>query len=124
MPPPRWSGPRRGCERAGGFDAAAPTLVVFEAVLFYLSPPAARAALVDGALRAGLAPGSRVALTDSLVKLGVGPRGAPAPNEAAARAFFAEHGASLRRHDALWGGALHFAEVDIGVPDVAGAPAP
>ena len=101
-----------------------PTLVVFEAVLFYLSPAAARAALVDGALRAGLAPGSRVALTDSLVKLGVGPRGAPAPNEAAARAFFAEHGARLRRHDALWGGALHFAEVDVGVLDVADAAAP
>ena len=61
------------------FDPQKPTLYVFEAVLFYLSPPAC-SALLDAALTQG----ARVALTDSLTKLGVAPRGpAPPPNKAA-----------------------------------------
>ena len=93
--------------RAAGLDDR-PTLFLFEAVLFYLSPPSAAAAL-DAALDAG----ARVALTDSLAKLGLTPRGpAPPPNRAACEAFFADRGAfSLATHDVRWGGALHYADV-------------
>lgn len=90
-----------------GFDPDADTLFLFEAVLFYLSPPAAA-----NALDAALANGNRVALTDSLVKLGLTPRGpAPPPNRAAAQAFFDDKGATLQNHDVRWGGALHYADV-------------
>ena len=93
--------------RAAGLDDR-PTLFLFEAVLFYLSPPSAAAAL-DAALDAG----ARVALTDSLAKLGLTPRGpAPPPNRAACEAFFADRGAfALATHDVRWGGALHYADV-------------
>ena len=89
------------------FDASRPTLYVFEAVLFYLSPPAC-SALLDAALNQG----ARVALTDSLTKLGVAPRGpAPPPNKAACAEFFEGRGGALGAHDVRWGGALHYADV-------------
>ena len=89
------------------FDASRPTLYVFEAVLFYLSPPAC-SALLDAALTQG----ARVALTDSLTKLGVAPRGpAPPPNKAACAEFFEGRGGALGAHDVRWGGALHYADV-------------
>ena len=89
------------------FDASKPTLYVFEAVLFYLSPPAC-SALLDAALNQG----ARVALTDSLTKLGVAPRGpAPPPNKAACAEFFSNRGGALGAHDVRWGGALHYADV-------------
>ena len=89
------------------FDASKPTLYVFEAVLFYLSPPAC-SALLDAALNQG----ARVALTDSLTKLGVAPRGpAPPPNKAACAEFFEGRGGALGAHDVRWGGALHYADV-------------
>ena len=89
------------------FDASKPTLYVFEAVLFYLSPPAC-SALLDAALTQG----ARVALTDSLTKLGVAPRGpAPPPNKAACAEFFEGRGGALGAHDVRWGGALHYADV-------------
>ena len=89
------------------FDASKKTLYVFEAVLFYLSPPAC-SALLDAALTQG----ARVALTDSLTKLGVAPRGpAPPPNKAACAEFFEGRGGALGAHDVRWGGALHYADV-------------
>ena len=89
------------------FDPQKPTLYVFEAVLFYLSPPAC-SALLDAALTQG----ARVALTDSLTKLGVAPRGpAPPPNKAACAEFFEGRGGALGAHDVRWGGALHYADV-------------
>ena len=107
---------------AVGLDLERPALVLFEAVLFYLSPSASRAALVDGALCA-LSPGSRVVLTDSLLKLGVSPRGpAGPPNANACRKFFEPLGATLLRHDVRWGGALHFAELAISNPLDAASP--
>lgn len=92
---------------ATAFETTKPTLYVFEAVLFYLSPPAC-AALLDAAL----AQGKRVALTDSLTKLGVAPHGpAPPPNKAACAEFFSTKGGDLGAHDVRWGGALHYADV-------------
>ena len=92
---------------ATSFDASKPTLYVFEAVLFYLSPPACSALL-----GAALTQGARVALTDSLTKLGVAPRGpAPPPNKAACAEFFSNRGGALGAHDVRWGGALHYADV-------------
>ena len=89
------------------FNPQKPTLYVFEAVLFYLSPPAC-SALLDAALNQG----ARVALTDSLTKLGVAPRGpAPPPNKAACAEFFEGRGGALGAHDVRWGGALHYADV-------------
>ena len=89
------------------FNPQKPTLYVFEAVLFYLSPPAC-SALLDAALTQG----ARVALTDSLTKLGVAPRGpAPPPNKAACAEFFEGRGGALGAHDVRWGGALHYADV-------------
>ena len=89
------------------FNPQKPTLYVFEAVLFYLSPPAC-SALLDAALTQG----ARVALTDSLTKLGVAPRGpAPPPNKAACAEFFSNRGGALGAHDVRWGGALHYADV-------------
>ena len=79
-----------------------PTLVIFEAVLFYLSPPAKRALLADAARFVNLAPGSALVLTDNLAPF------VRSPAQADAAAFLDPLGLDLTTHDTLWGGAIQF----------------
>lgn len=93
-------------------DGSVPTLVVCEAVLFYLRPDAAQA--VTGELFASLPSATtRYCLTDNLSKVGVVPGGGPeGPPPIAARsrceAWLARNDKDLIDHDSIWGGAIHF----------------
>ena len=92
-------------EGAGvGFDRAARTLVVSEAVLFYLSPPAKAKLLAECAALVDGVDGSALVLADNLAPYVRGPA------RAAADAYFGDLGLELRRHDTLWGGAIQFVD--------------
>ena len=93
-----------------GLDRQRPTLVVVEAVLFYLSPPAKRALLADAGEFVRSCPSSAVVLTDNLAPF------VRTPSADDAQAFLAPLGLSLRQHDSLWGGAIQFVRAD-GVAD-------
>jgi O-methyltransferase involved in polyketide biosynthesis len=89
-----------------GLDRARPTLVVCEAVCFYLSPPAKRALLADAGAFAGGNAGSALVLADSLAPFvsGTGVEGA--------RDFLEPLGFGLTQHDSLWGGAIQFVRAE------------
>lgn len=88
-----------------GLDRSRPTLVVFEAVLFYLSPPAKAALLREAAaLLAEGHPASELALTDNLA-----PFLRSADRKDADDYFGGSLGLQLRQHETLWGGAIQFA---------------
>mmetsp|Transcript_12558 Transcript_12558/g.40047 ORF Transcript_12558/g.40047 Transcript_12558/m.40047 type:complete len:365 (-) Transcript_12558:108-1202(-) len=88
-----------------GFDRSRPTLVVFEAVLFYLSPPAKAALLREAAaLLTEGHPASELALTDNLA-----PFLRSADRKDADDYFGGSLGLQLRQHETLWGGAIQFA---------------
>lgn len=94
-----------------GLDRQKPTLVVIEAVLFYLSPPAKRALLADAATFVNANVGSAVVLTDNLAPF------VRTPSADDASAFLTPLGLSLQKHDSLWGGAIQFVRADGSGPD-------
>jgi len=90
-------------------DGSIPTMVLCEAVLFYLKPDSAQA--ITGELFS--LPQSRYCLTDNLSKVGVIPGGGPeGPPPIAARsrceAWLTRNDKDLTDHDSIWGGAIHF----------------
>mmetsp|Transcript_89268 Transcript_89268/g.171190 ORF Transcript_89268/g.171190 Transcript_89268/m.171190 type:complete len:451 (+) Transcript_89268:111-1463(+) len=89
-----------------GLSRERPTLVVIEAVLFYLSPPAKRALLADAGAFVSDAAGSAVVLTDNLAPF------VRTPSADDAAAFLSPLGLSLQKHDSLWGGAIQFVRAD------------
>jgi len=105
--------PRLG---ARGFRIDLPTLVVCEAVLFYLEP--ATVAALTSELFAAFPNlnGPKVhrwVFTDNLSKVGVTP-GPPVPLSAKDKcgAWLERNSRSLLAHDAIWGGAIHFAAAE------------
>ncbi len=90
-------------------DGSIPTMVLCEAVLFYLSPPSAQCITSElFSLNQ-----SRYCLTDNLSKVGVIPGGGPeGPPPIAARArcqkWLSSQNKDLVDHDSIWGGAIHF----------------
>ena len=91
-----------------GLDRSRPTLVVSEAVLFYLSPPAKRALLADASAFVSHAEGSALVLTDNLAPF------VRSPRREDAAAFLAPLGLDVQTHDSLWGGAIQFLTADGG----------
>jgi len=89
-----------------GLSRAAPTLIVSEAVLFYLSPPAKQALLADAGRFVGGNAASALVLTDNLAPFVRSPQQADATN------FLAPLGLSVQEHDTLWGGAIQFIRAD------------
>lgn len=89
-----------------GLDRSLPTLVVSEAVLFYLSPPAKRALLEDAGNFVGGNAASALVLTDNLAPFVRGPR------KEDTAGFLAPLGLNLKEHDTLWGGAIQFVRAD------------
>jgi len=90
-------------------DGSVPTMVLCEAVLFYLTPASAQHITSElFSLRQ-----SRYCLTDNLSKVGVIPGGGPeGPPPIAARArcekWLSSQNKDLVDHDSIWGGAIHF----------------
>ena len=90
-------------------DGSVPTMVLCEAVLFYLTPASAQYITSElFSLRQ-----SRYCLTDNLSKVGVIPGGGPeGPPPIAARArcekWLSSQNKDLVDHDSIWGGAIHF----------------
>lgn len=90
-------------------DGSIPTMVICEAVLFYLSPPSAQS--ITGELFS--LSQSRYCLTDNLSKVGVIPGGGPeGPPPIAAKSrcekWLSSNNKDLTEHDSIWGGAIHF----------------
>jgi hypothetical protein len=100
-----------------GLDRGRPTLVVSEAVCFYLSPPAKRALLADAGQFVQGNAASRLVLTDNLAPF------VRSPKADDATAFLAPLGLGVTEHDSLWGGAIQFIKAD-GSPDPVLAAAP
>ena len=90
-------------------DGSIPTMVLCEAVLFYLTPSSAQSITSElFSLRQ-----SRYCLTDNLSKVGVIPGGGPeGPPPIAAKArcekWLSSQNKDLVDHDSIWGGAIHF----------------
>jgi len=95
-----------------GFDPSRPTLVVFEAVLFYLSPPAKSNLLKEAAVLINSShPASELVLTDNLAPF------LRSPARADAEGYFGGAlGLTLEQHSTLWGGAIQFARARAGSP--------
>jgi len=89
-----------------GLDRSKPTLVVSEAVLFYLSPPAKRSLLAECAEHVRGCEASGLVLTDNLAPFVRG------PTPQGAESFLGEIGLSLKQHDSLWGGAIQFVDAE------------
>ena len=94
-------------QAAGGLelDESVPTMIICEAVLFYLMPDA-----VQGLVKElfALPNARRYCLTDNLAKLGVTPGPpVPTPREKCDQ-WLGREGKTLIDHDAIWGGAIHF----------------
>jgi len=89
-----------------GLSRDEPTLIVSEAVLFYLSPPAKQALLTDAAAFVGAVDGSQLVLTDNLAPF------VRSPKKDDAAAFLTPMGLSLQEHDTLWGGAIQFIKAE------------
>ena len=87
---------------AAGLRRDAPTLIVVEAVLFYLPPPTKAALLAEFAELIGSAPGSALVLTDNLAPF------ARSPSREATAAYVDGLGLELIDHSTLWGGAIQF----------------
>jgi O-methyltransferase involved in polyketide biosynthesis len=85
-------------------DGGLPTIVICEAVLFYLIPGAVQKMVSDlFDLNA-----DRYCITDNLAKLGVAP-GPPVPSpREKCEAWLKENNKELVAHDSIWGGAIHF----------------
>ena len=87
---------------AAGLRRDAPTLIVVEAVLFYLPPPTKAALLAEFAELIGSAPSSALVLTDNLAPF------ARTPSREATAAYVDGLGLELIDHSTLWGGAIQF----------------
>lgn len=87
-----------------GFQSDLPTIVICEAVLFYLIPGAVQKLISDlFSLNA-----NRYCITDNLTKVGVTP-GPPVPTpRQKCEAWVKQSGKELVAHDSIWGGAIHF----------------
>jgi O-methyltransferase involved in polyketide biosynthesis len=85
-------------------DGGLPTIVICEAVLFYLIPGAVQKMVSDlFDLNA-----DRYCITDNLAKVGVAP-GPPVPSpREKCEAWLKENNKELVAHDSIWGGAIHF----------------
>ena len=89
-----------------GLDRQRPTLVVSEAVLFYLSPPAKQALLADAGAFVAANGGSALVLTDNLAPF------VRSPRREDAASFLSPLGLEVQAHDSLWGGAIQFIRAD------------
>ena len=86
-------------------DPSVPTMVICEAVLFYLMPEAAQGLVKE---LFALPNARRFCLTDNLAKLGVAP-GPPVPTpREKCQEWLGREGKTLIEHDSIWGGAIHF----------------
>lgn len=97
--------------KEGGLKLDVPTLVVCEAVIFYLSPPAAKAAFAD-LFSQNFA---KYVIVDNLAKLGVTPGGRPTPfvHEEKCKKWIEEkNGKKVMRHEEIWNGAIHFVSAE------------
>lgn len=90
--------------KSQGFQEDLPTIVVCEAVLFYLIPGAVQKIVSDlFSLNA-----NRYCFTDNLSKVGVQP-GPPVPSpREKCESWLKENGKELVAHNSIWGGAIHF----------------
>jgi methyltransferase (TIGR00027 family) len=90
--------------KTNGLRVDLPTIVVCEAVLFYLIPGAVQKMVSElFSLNA-----NRYIFTDNLAKVGVAP-GPPVPSSREkCESWLKENGKELIAHDSLWGGAIHF----------------
>ena len=96
---------------AKGLQRSMRTLVVSEAVLFYLSPPAKRSLLVEAAelvraCESADGASSQLVLTDNLAPF------VRSPVKGDAKEFFDGVGLELTEHDTLWGGAIQFVRAE------------
>ena len=94
-----------------GLSRQVPTLIVSEAVLFYLSPPAKRALLADAGAFASAVEGSALVLTDNLAPF------VRTPSRDDATSFLSPLGLQVQEHDTLWGGAIQFVVADSAIGD-------
>jgi len=86
-----------------GFDRGKPTLVVCEAVLFYLSPPAKQKLIAEWAALLAEAPRpTAIVMTDNFAPF------LRSPQRADAEEYFGSAGLRLLQHDTIWGGAIQF----------------
>ena len=93
-----------GTLKASGLKEGIPTMVICEAVLFYLIPDAAKK-IVSELFEF---PMTRYCITDNLSKLGVAP-GPPVPTpREKCESWLNKNDKELITHDAIWGGAIHF----------------
>ena len=97
-------------EKELGLSRALPTLIVVEAVLFYLAPPAKSKLLGEVAELLAAQPDSKLVLTDNLAPFVRGPA------RPAAEAYLSPMGLQLEQHDTLWGGAIQFVVAEGGAP--------
>jgi len=93
-----------GLLRAEGLRDDLPTMVVSEAVLFYLIPGAVQKIVTDlFGINA-----DRYCITDNLAKVGVAP-GPPIPSpREKCEAWLKENGKEMTAHESIWNGAIHF----------------
>lgn len=80
------------------------TMVIGEAVFFYLSPDTATGLMEELFTTESI---SRYCLTDNLAKFGVVP-GPPHLSKQKCATWLERNGKELLAHDAIWGGAIHF----------------
>jgi len=86
-------------------DPSVPTMVICEAVLFYLMPEAAQGLIKE---LFALPNAQRYCFTDNLSKLGVTP-GPPVPTpKEKCQGWLEREGKTLVDHEAIWGAAIHF----------------
>lgn len=91
--------------RAAGFRDDVPTIVICEAVFFYLIPGAVQKVSEE---LFQLTNAKRYCITDNLAKVGVAPGPpVPSPREKCER-WIQDNGKELIAHDSIWGGAIHF----------------
>ena len=88
-----------------GLDQTRPTLIVCEALLFYLAPPAKRALMSAASSFIRENSRSKVVLVDNLAPF------VTSPLEKDAADFLNPLGMELGAHASLWGGAIQFLEV-------------
>lgn len=95
-------------------DGTVPTMIICEAVLFYLIPAAAQKITTElFQLSSSSSSEFRYCFTDNLSKVGVVPGGGPGgPPEVVARTrcegWLKDNDKELIDHDSIWGGAIHF----------------
>jgi len=109
-------------------DGSIPTMVICEAVLFYLIPDAARKITTELFQLSSSSSSSRFCFTDNLSKVGVMPGGGSGgPPQVVVRtrceSWLKGNNKELIDHDSIWGGAIHFvgAKERIGMEDASSA---